>query len=180
MGIEKLLLGTLKKALQSGKAVGAEVKITDVTKMLKEHPKAIGEEIGNLLGGKGKKATDVLSSLGGFGKAFEEIDKVAQKYPEAIVKVGAKQSKQGFTIAKFTVKNGDKEIMSSATSVSGLKEGKPVVKSKFTRAKDNTEMRSFVDGENVKITAEDNITAVNINGTVSPMNLSVNVGKKGE
>lgn len=108
----------LKEALDSGKAVGYKTSVTDITGWLKTHSKAVGEELGNALGGKAKGINDKLIQGDVYDKLFTHMDDIAQQYPNATIQVAAKNAKKGgYKVAKLTVKNGDDTILNQAISV---------------------------------------------------------------
>ena len=163
----------LTKALQSGKAIGGEMKVTEVTQFLAEHPQGITEQIGNLLGGKGKKVSKMVNSMGGMESLTAKLNELAKQYPEAAVKLGIKKSKQGYTIVSGTLRDGDKVIGKSATSVTNAGEIK-------TRSKIlDTETRGFVDKDGFRFESEDKLTRIQARGT-KEKGATITIGKENE
>jgi len=175
----KVLFGIGKQLLKSGEAIGLEMKLTEVTEFLAKHPKGIGEEIGLLLKGKGKKAVDVANTLGGFDIATAELNKMAQQYPNAVIKIGAKQSKQGFTVLNATVKNGKKTVLNMAGSVT--KDADGLITSFKTRVKtpDGAYTRGFTDKiGKVGVVTQSGNAKTEIKGSLH--NLQVNLNNNGK
>lgn len=175
----KVLFGIGKQLLKSGEAIGHEMKLTEVTEFLAKHPKGIGEEIGLLLKGKGKKAVDVANTLGGFDIATAELNKMAQQYPNAVIKIGAKQSKQGFTVLNATVKNGEKTVLNMAGSVT--KDADGLVTSFKTRVKtpDGAYTHGFTDKSGkVGVVTQSGAAKTEIKGSLHDLKVSLN--SKGE
>ena len=114
----KIITKLVKEVFDSGKAIGFKTNVKDVTGWLKAHPKGIGEQIGNALGGKAKGINDLLVKGDLYDKFFAHIDDVAKQYPDATIQVAAKNAKKGgYKIAKIQVKNGDKTLLSEAASI---------------------------------------------------------------
>ena len=172
----KIGVKIFKQLLKSGEAIGGEMKLTQITEAMAKHPSAIGEQIGNMLGGKGKDATKLIDTLGGFEALTTKLNELAQKHPEAVVKLGIKQSKQGYTVVSTTVKNSEKVLFKGAGSVTKNAEG-IAVKSRVKTP--GSEYRSFADSKgNIRSEAENHLTKVTIDGTVNDM--QVTLGKEGE
>ena len=114
----KIIAKLAKEVFDSGKAIGFETSITNATSWLKSHSKGVGEELGNVLGGKAKSINDKLIKGDMYDKLFAHLDDVAKQYPDATVQIAAKNAqKGGYKIAKINVKNGDRTIYSQAVSL---------------------------------------------------------------
>ncbi|MBO5739124.1 hypothetical protein J6R97_07275 [bacterium] len=144
----KIVFKLLKAALKNGKPVGYSGNLTEVTGYLKNHSKGIGEEVGNILGGKAKNINNKLLKNDVYDKFFNHIDEVAKEYPDATIKVAAKKSKKGhFQLANIEVKNGDKTIIKQAASV--CDDGTLKLRGKIL----NSEMSQVIDKQGVRATA---------------------------
>lgn len=114
-----LAIKLAKEVFDSGKAIGFKTNITGATGWLKNHPKGVGEQIGNILTGKAKNVNDMLIKSDMYDKVFTHLDDVAKQYPNATVQVAAKNAKKGgYQIAKVTIKNGNETIYNQALSIS--------------------------------------------------------------
>lgn len=167
----KIFLKLAKELFDSGKAIGFKTNITEATGWLRNHSKGIGEELGNALSGKAKGVNDFLIKGDLYGKLFAHLDDVAKQYPDATLKVAAKNAKKGgFKVAKIEVKNGEKTLGNYALSLSD--DGSIKVKLNGARSK----MSEYIDREGVRIVASSDVgtakASYNIAGKTGQMELS--------
>lgn len=151
----KIIARLAKEVFDSGKAIGFKSNITDATGWLKSHAKGVGEQIGNALGGKAKSFNDTLIKGDMYDKLFAHLDDVAKQYPEATVQVAAKNAKKdGYKIAKVTVKNGDKTIYKQAVSIAN--DG--TIKTKANQM--GTELSESIDRQGVRTIATSEVGTI--------------------
>ena len=116
--MSKIFTKLAMEVFNSGTPIGLKTNITQATGWLKAHSKGVGEELGNALGGKGKKVNEWLIKGDVYDKLFAHLDDVAKQYPEATVQVAAKKAKKGgYKVAKINIKNGDETLYNQAVSI---------------------------------------------------------------
>lgn len=168
----KLGVNILGKLLKSGEAIGAEMKLTEITELAAKNSASVGRQIGEFFGQKGKDTVRMLEESGSFDEITARINELAQKYPEAAVKLGIKQSKQGYTVVKASVKNGEQTLLNQAISLT--KDG--TVKTRGTINGTTTRSYSDIATGNMTSIAEKGALRAEVNGNLQNVTINLTEG----